>query len=466
MKRYSLEEDNGNKSVFDNIDKDFFPSHTTPLGSRSAVNFGSGCALKEIRSLLPGIDESLLLLGIDESLFKQDIISSFCGSLNALDLDPELETQSYDDLESGSGYDLPSSASGLQGRWDDKKATFDSLGDSLASSLIRLINLIPVVSRLDFDLKGLPNKPDAFNLDLSREQSKCKFNAGFPTFSVTDQDNFDIESEAYKTFKKFNWNEQVNDFDIIHERLNMNLEQSRGNNLAGIEDVTYGAFENKRIEDMLANTGRFETQVDMNDFILKTCGFKSLLPRVASSGSNDNTLLDVVRLASCLKSGKYMQDNNEAVSVVYDLFKGDDSRLTSIINKTDHIKGNSCDLNASTNINFANNACLDLKNKLNGALESFDSIDSGQILNPDIESIAGFKDDIQLLTDQVRELLSCFSALDFTKNIVEPLSDAFFNMENAINTLADSFKFGLQGNCYRSNMHDYNMGNQSSRMPW
>ncbi|UGQ16783.1 hypothetical protein [Borrelia sp. RT5S] len=362
-----------------------------------------------------------------------------------------------------------------EGKHSDEKDLSGNLIENLLPSLIRLLDLMPRTDNpLDFALKSISsNRESEGNLDssLSKAPKRRDFlnGPGSHLFSSNIQDKFNIKLDLHNGLKEFNWGKQ---FDGIgnarHKNPNTDLVQSNGTSLAGIEDATYSDFENKRIKDMLADTGKFETQVDMNDFILKTCGFKSLLAR-GETPSSEETLLDAVKLASRIKTGRHVQDNEEAVSVVYDLFKGDQSRLASIINKTDRSNSNACMLDNKPINEFENNECLSgdlVKNKIDGALASFSrNLDPNE--GPDANSIisVSFKDNVQLLTDQIRDLLICVNSLDFEKNIIQPLSDAFLNMENAINNLTDSLKDSAQENCLGSNIHDYKVGSESSRMP-
>ncbi|WKC58704.1 hypothetical protein [Borrelia sp. P9F1] len=473
--RCSPEQQCERESVFSNTIKDFFlhhaPSLVRPLFPLDLKVLNQENFLGEqIGSFLAGMQTQ-------DDLSKEGINNTNLSNLPFIgapesDNDLDLTTEEYSTPRFHTRRGLLDSLS-LEGN-SDEKVLSGSLIENLLPKLMRLLNLIP--DTLGFALKSIPNKREGLlsgNLDSNlKEPRKLDFlnNPDSHLFSADAQDKFNIKLDLHKDPKEFNWNKQVNSIsNTNHEKLNMDLMWSSGPNLAGIEDVTYSNAENKSIKDILADTGKFETQVDMNDFILKTCGFKSLLARFKST-SRDETLLDTVKLASCLKSDAYMQDNEEAVSVVYDLFKGDQRRLDSISKKT-YSKSNSCVLENKQSNDFTNtdNACLTgylIKNKLNSALERFSrNLDSDQVLNPSSINSSGFKDNVQLLTEQIRELLSCFGSLDLAKNIVEPLSDAFLNMENAINNLTDSLKVSVYGNRLSNNMHDYKAGSESSRMP-
>nr|WP_020732422.1 hypothetical protein [Borrelia hermsii]AGO68831.1 hypothetical protein BHA087 [Borrelia hermsii] len=276
-----------------------------------------------------------------------------------------------------------------------------------------------------------------------------------------------------------------------------NLGYLGGNVACGINDVTYSDFESRGIESTLARTGKFDTQVDMNDFIRKTCGFKSLLPE-----STPEALFDAVKLASDLKgSSRQFDSNDDAVSVVYDLLKKDEGNLSS----TDltHIKdikenlsgvlgtgmsgglkqrlwdvllnsglGSGSNLSAGgsglgSNLNSNLNSGLGsgLSSNLNSNLSDARSGSITSDFKPNsfgpINDVGG--DDIHMLLEEVRDFLSWACRIDLDKSIVEPLGFYFTNMESAINALADAIN--MQGVSSQNNMSDYKMGSEISRMP-
>ncbi|AYE36831.1 hypothetical protein DB313_04855 (plasmid) [Borrelia turcica IST7] len=468
--RYNLLKQCGNKSFVGELEKDLFAPNT-PLLTSGFFNH-IGLKMTNYEHLREQIESVLLCLDTQENLFKEVNASLKSGlpCINALGLETEISGSSslqdlFDSLR------LESRLESQEGNSSDDRETLPSnLSQNLLSSLIRLANLVPrgTGNTLDFALGSVSGNHIGIPIaNLNRENSEydLKDRLDSPLSSTNAQDKFKLGTN--KNLKEFNWHKLVDDVsDTSKQKLNIELRQPT--NRVGIRDITYSNFENKEIKDMLTDTGKFETQVDMNDFILKTCGFKSLLSS-ALPGNNGGTLFDAVKLASYLKTSEHLQDNDEAVSVIYDLFKGDNSRLSSIVNNREHNKCGSYGLGDNFSINFANDACSSgdlVKSRLNSALTSFGSLDSSQGLNSSvIASPLGYKEDMQLVNEQIRELLSYMRNLDFTKNIAEPLSDAFFNMENAINTLADSFKIGMQSNHFNSNMSEYKKGSEFSRMP-
>ncbi|UPA18982.1 hypothetical protein [Borrelia puertoricensis] len=286
-----------------------------------------------------------------------------------------------------------------------------------------------------------------------------------------------------------NFFKSLSDFDEDSMVVSNNFKL-KGNNIANkgtINDITYSDFERNRIEDMLASTGKFDNQVDINDFIRKTCGFKSLLSKVEST---PDALFDTVKLASSLKGTNGQFDSNsEAVSVVYDLFK--EGVLSSLKNDVgnrenfsqflgtgvtfdDRVKQRFCDacLNLDQGVNAGVNSDMssNLDSGMNVGIDS-NLIDSQRRVTGDlrpesfglINDVRG--DDMHMLVEEVREFLSWACGIDLERSIIDPLSIYFTNMERAINDLRDAIMFNMQGVSVRDNMHDYKMGSEISRMP-
>ncbi|WP_025400310.1 hypothetical protein [Borrelia hermsii] len=276
-----------------------------------------------------------------------------------------------------------------------------------------------------------------------------------------------------------------------------NLGYLGGNVACGINDVTYSDFESRGIESTLASTGKFDTQVDMNDFIRKTCGFKSLLPE-----STPEALFDAVKLASDLKgSSRQFDSNDDAVSVVYDLLKKDSKNLSSTdltyikdikenlsgvlgtgisgglkqrlwdvllnsgLGSGSNLSAGGSGLGSNLNSNLNSGLGSGLSSNLNSNLSDARSGSITSDFKPNsfgpINDVGG--DDIHMLLEEVREFLSWACRIDLDKSIVEPLGFYFTNMESAINALADAIN--MQGVSLQNNMSDYKMGSEISRMP-
>ncbi|UPA17008.1 hypothetical protein bcCo53_001177 (plasmid) [Borrelia coriaceae] len=263
-----------------------------------------------------------------------------------------------------------------------------------------------------------------------------------------------------------------------------------------INDVTYDDFEKLKIERELASTGKFDTQVDINDFIRKTSGFKSLLSKVEPE-STPAALFDAVKLASHLKgSTRQLEDNDDAVSVVYDLFQKGGEELSSIISDLSHLKESlsgfldtgvslderlkqllcdallsleNADLNSKLKPSI--NSRADLRTDLSARVDStlsdtrLGSV-AGNLRTENLELVNGLRgDDMHMLLEELREFLSWACGLDLERNIIDPLGTYFTNVENAINSLRDTMMFNMQGVFLQNNMNDYKMGSEISRMP-
>ncbi|UPA11256.1 hypothetical protein bpSLO_001105 (plasmid) [Borrelia parkeri] len=308
--------------------------------------------------------------------------------------------------------------------------------------------------------------------------------AGAGAGSLLNLDRNMLDLKIFKSLSDFDEDSMVVSNNFSNNfKLKENSVASKGT----INDVTYSDFERKRIEDMLASTGKFDNQVDMNDFIRKTCSFKSLLSKVEST---PDALFDTVKLASSLKgTNRQFDANSEAVSVVYDLFKRDGLRdgLSSLKNDVggrenfSEFLGTGMSLDERVKQRLCD-ACLNLDSSVNASISSGISsgmnvdIDSNLIdaqrrvtgdLRPDsfglINDVRG--DDMHMLVEEVREFLSWACGIDLERSIIEPLGMYFTNMERAINGLRDAIMFNMQGVSLQDNMQDYKMGSEISRMP-
>ncbi|ATQ15254.1 hypothetical protein CNO14_04440 (plasmid) [Borrelia miyamotoi] len=243
-----------------------------------------------------------------------------------------------------------------------------------------------------------------------------------------------------------------------------------------INEFTYDDFESKKIEDILTSTGKFDTQVDMNDFIRKTCGFRSLLSKVEPECTRE-TLFDVVNLAGSLKGrNRYLQDNDSIVSVIYDLFQGNDENLSSIMDDLESSKGNFS--NFDTGLDKNGDSYIGLKQRLKRSLLSLDenpdfhlssSLDDtthSDSTSSNLGVVSAMRDNnMYIILEEIREFLSWARSVNFERSIVEPLGTYFINMENVFADLTDTLMYIVQGASLQNNMKDYKMGNESSRMP-
>ncbi|WP_445436438.1 hypothetical protein [Candidatus Borreliella tachyglossi] len=290
--------------------------------------------------------------------------------------------------------------------------------------------------------------------------------------------DFNLGGEIFETLKKRDTENKFNG-QQFNPKLSINSDQSNGNNLLRIEDITYSNDESVKLTDMLA--GKFDTQVDMNDFILQTCGFKSLLSKDKVSG--DQTLFDAIKLASYLKTSGRLKNNEDAVSVMYELFQGDDERLSSIINDLTRTKINgnpynnnfddsliqASGFNAGLIINTSSRSDL-LRNKLKSALSSFNDRKPnfgtiGHKDSADNLSAIDLDTNMQTLLTQIGELVSSLKGLNITGSIVEPINTALDNMTSAIENLTELLDRVSDSTGFKNNINDYRMGSQSSRMP-
>ncbi|ANF34402.1 hypothetical protein A7978_04650 (plasmid) [Borrelia turicatae] len=304
--------------------------------------------------------------------------------------------------------------------------------------------------------------------------------AGSKLGSLLNLDTNMLDLNFFKSLSDFDEDSMVvpNNF-----KLKENSVASKGT----INDVTYSDFERKRIEDMLSSTGKFDNQVDMNDFIRKTCGLKSLLSKVETT---PDALFDTVKLASSLKGTNSQFDaNSEAVSVIYDLFKRDGlSFLKNDVGERDNFSefsGTGMSFDEGVKQRFCD-ACLNLDPSVNAVKGADISSNLGAGMNIDIGSnliddqrrvIGDLRpdsfglindmrgDDMHMLVEEVREFLSWACGIDLERSIIEPLGMYFTNMERAINGLRDAIMFNMQGVSLQDNMQDYKMGSEISRMP-
>ncbi|WAZ72378.1 hypothetical protein O5404_04985 (plasmid) [Borrelia miyamotoi] len=251
----------------------------------------------------------------------------------------------------------------------------------------------------------------------------------------------------------------------------------QGSGVGGkINDLTYDDFESKKIEDILISTGKFDTQVDMNDFIRKTCGFRSLLSKVESECTRE-TLFDAVNLAGSLKGrNRYLQDNDSIVSVIYDLFEGNDENLSSIINDLESSKVNLSIFD--TGLDKKGDSYIVLKQRLKRALLSLDENPDFHLssrlddtthsdsISRNLGVVSAMRDNnMYIILEEIREFVSWARSVNFERSIVEPLGTYFINMENVFADLTDTLMYIVQGASLQNNMKDYKMGNESSRMP-
>ncbi|BDU63356.1 hypothetical protein BOFE_08960 (plasmid) [Candidatus Borrelia fainii] len=300
--------------------------------------------------------------------------------------------------------------------------------------------------------------------------------AGSKSDSFLNLDTNMLDLNFFKSLSDF-------DEDLKVFPNNFKLKENSIANKGTINDVTYSDFERNRIEDILASTGKFDNQVDMNDFIRKTCGFKSLLSKVEST---PDALFDTVKLASSLKgTNRQFDANDEAVSVVYDLFnRGGLSLLKDDVGKRENFSeflgtGISFDeqvkqrfWDAGLNLDPSVNEGISLKlgSGMNVGIDS-NLIDAQRQVTGDlrpesfglINDVRG--DDMHLLVEEVREFLSWACGIDLNRSIIEPLGMYFTNMERSINGLRDAIMFNMQGVSLQDNMHDYKMGSEISRIP-
>ncbi|AHH08981.1 hypothetical protein baBA2_000949 (plasmid) [Borrelia anserina] len=280
-----------------------------------------------------------------------------------------------------------------------------------------------------------------------------------------------LEPYIFKSLNNFNPDSFLN-LSVVSD--NSKFKYKEDDVEGRINDVTYSNFESKIIKSILLDTGKFDTQVDMNDFIRKTCGFKSLFSKTEPSGTS-STLFDAVRFASSLKgSSTCLEGNDDAVSVVYDLFREGKENLPYLM--SDHLKENLSEflsagmgLDASLKQRLEKAIGLDSNPNLGLGLDSSltgSSPDAGDLKLDSLRLMCDVnKNDMHMFLEDVKELLSWARSIDLEKSIIEPLSTYFNNMESAINALTDAVIFQMQGDSSPNNMHDYKMGSEISRIP-
>ncbi|AHH07374.1 Hypothetical protein BCD_1308 (plasmid) [Borrelia crocidurae DOU] len=288
--------------------------------------------------------------------------------------------------------------------------------------------------------------------------------------------------------------------------------KTKGGSVLGINDVTYNKSETQKIKSMLASTGKFDTQVDINDFILKTAGFKSLLFNDQQKSVTDmpKMFFEMVNLASNFKDKQKPNGNDDAVSVVYKLFNDDilsplKNQLTKSFatikeKRTDYIKGSlgnslgaplggaASDLFSILMLQFGTKLDVMLKDfnlkKIigwNSDEEKFEDAEQDVVdktslkiepeanleTNLDLDSLK-FNDvcnDLNVILVEIRDSIKQVCGMDLERNVVDPLSVYFNNVENAINALSDAIIRNSQGGSFGSNINDSKIGNAISRIP-
>ncbi|WP_024653718.1 hypothetical protein [Borrelia persica] len=300
------------------------------------------------------------------------------------------------------------------------------------------------------------------------------------------------------------------------------LEYLKGGSALGIDDVTYDKFETQKIKSVLANTGKFDTQVDVNDFIRQTAGFKSLLPEslLPNNGEKSNDMLfDMIKFASNFKNKN--QSNNDAVSVIYKLFSDDtlssssqrdnfsalpydpvrsfkeqsfkipplklpmstgfDAPTANLFanlmlggNKLDSLSGLNLNdtfsntfsdpLNDTFSGTFSKNLDLSGNAGIKRAVNLDDGLDLDTSFNLDNIKLNDVCDDVMLL-GEIRDLLKQVCDIDLERDIVEPLSICLSNIETAINSLSDVINLNSKNESLKSDIDFGKMGNSISQIP-
>ncbi|WP_024655257.1 hypothetical protein [Borrelia hispanica] len=288
--------------------------------------------------------------------------------------------------------------------------------------------------------------------------------------------------------------------------------KTKGGSVLGINDVTYNKSETQKIKSMLASTGKFDTQVDINDFIRKTAGFKSLLSNDQQQNITNmpKMFFEMINLASNFKGKQQPKDNDNAVSVIYKLFN--DGILSPLKNqliksfatikekKTDYIKsslsnslgeplgGAVSDLFSTLMSQFGTKLDVILKDfnlkKIIG-WDSYeeksedaeqDGVDKTSLktepeanleTNLDLDNLRlnDVCNDLNVILTEIRDSIKQVCGMDFERSVVDPLSVYFNNVENAINALSDAITRNSQGGSFGGNINDIKIGNAISRIP-